>query len=112
MRVNAIRRVNLAGILSEPLGRQMQDRVGQRGIVLLALVFEVPHVISEDDVGRRNLRKALLEVLAMSLHRGPERPQVHTIGPDADRSTPPARAKGENLVKAIEQPPPLLFLDQ
>ena len=48
----------------------------------------------------------------MSLHRGAERPEVHAVGADADGPAPAAGAERQDLVEAIEQPGPLLLLDE
>ena len=48
----------------------------------------------------------------MSLDRGAERPEVHAVGPDADRPAPAAGAEGQDLVEAIEQAGPLLLFDE
>ena len=48
----------------------------------------------------------------MSLDRGAERPAIHAVGPDADRTAAAAGAEGENLVETVEQAGPLLLFDE
>ena len=75
---------------------------------MLALVLELADVVGQDDVQRLDAGKALLEVFAVSLDGGAERPQVHAIGADADGAAPAAGAERQDLVEAIEQAGPLL----
>ncbi len=61
---------------------------------------------------RLDAREFLLEIFAMSLDRSAERPEIHAVGTDADGPAPAAGAEGKDLVEAIEQPRPLLLLDE
>src|SRR5262249_1832264 len=81
-------------------------------VVLLALVLELTHVVSEDDVHRVDAREALLQILAVSLNGRAERPQVHTVRTDADGPAAAARAEGQDLAKAVEQSGPLFAGDE
>ena len=106
--VDAVGDIDAGGVLGEIARRQMQHRIGQVRIVLAALVLELAHVIGENDAQRLDAGKLLLEIFAMSLNGGPQRPGVHAIGTDADRAAPPAGAEGQDLIEAIEQSRPLL----
>ena len=86
--------------------------MGSVGVVLLALVLELAHVVGEDDAQRLDAGKALLEVFAMALDGGAERPEVHAVGADADGAAPAAGAERQDLVEAIEQAGPLPLLDE
>ena len=90
----------------------MQDRVRQVGVVVAILVLELADVVGEGDLEIADVRETFVEVLAMSLDGRGERPRIHSIGSDADRTAPPAGAEGENLVEAIEQAGPFLLADQ
>ena len=111
MSVDTVGDVNAGGVLGEVFARQMQHRVGQRRIVNFSLVLELPHVVGEDDLQRLGVaREAGFQILAVPLHAGPERPEVHPVRPDADAAAPAAGPEGHDLVEGIEQIGPLFGL--
>src|SRR5262249_42653738 len=61
---------------------------------------------------RRDAGEAFLEVLAVPLDRGAERPEVHAVGPDADGPAAAAGAERQDLIEAIEQAGPLLLANE
>src|SRR5207249_604841 len=91
---------------------QVQHRVGQFRVIAAAFVLEPTHIISQHDPKRLDAGKPLSEVLTMSLDRRSQRPKVHPVRPNADRTAPAAGAEGEDLVEAVEQPSPLLLANQ
>src|SRR5262249_43818738 len=54
----------------------------------------------------------LLQILTMPLDRSAEGPQVHAIGSDADGSAAAACAERQDLIEAVEQPGPFLFVNE
>ena len=110
--MDAVGRVDRRGLLGQGTAGKVQHRVGQAGIVLPALVLELPHVVGQGDAQGAGLGEVLAEILAMALHAGGERPGVHAVGADADRAAPPAGAEGQDLVEAVEQPGPLGRADE
>ena len=90
----------------------MQHRVRQVAVVDAAFVLELPDVVGEHDVKRVDAGEALLEVLAVPLDAGAERPEVHAVRADADGPAPAAGAEGHDLVERIEQHRPLRGLDE
>src|SRR5438876_907716 len=90
----------------------MKDRVGQLWVIVAALVFEAPHVVRQNDRERIDTREALFQIFTMSLHRGAERPVIHAIRSDADRTAAATGAERQDLIEPVEQPGPLLFLDK
>src|SRR5262249_41106018 len=87
-------------------------RVREGGVVALALVLEAAHVVDDHDAERVGAGEFLLEVFAMSLDRRGQRPGVHAVGADTDRSTPAAGAEWQDLVEAVQQPGPLLLANE
>ena len=112
MGVNAVGDINSDGMIRQMTRGQMRGGIGQLGTVVLANVLEASHIIGHDDAQRLHAGKALLQVFAVSLNGGAERPQVHAVRSDTDGAAPPARAEGKNLIEAIEQSGPLLSLNQ
>src|SRR5262249_18909085 len=55
---------------------------------------------------------ALFQILAVSLHGGDERPEVHAVGADADSAAAAAGAERQDLVETVEQAGPLLLIDE
>ena len=55
--VDAVGGVDAGGVLGEIARRQVQHRIGQGRVVLLALVLELAHIVGEDDVQRLDRRE-------------------------------------------------------
>src|SRR6516162_5687960 len=90
----------------------MQRGIGQLAIIILPLVLKSTNVVGEHNLQGFDSRESFLEVFAVPLHRGAERPSVHAIGADADWAAAAAGAKRQNLKETVEQAGPLLALDQ
>src|SRR5262249_24345118 len=108
---DAVGHVDTGGVMGEVLGGQVQDRVGQVGVVAPALVLEPADVVGDDDVEGFDAGETLLEVLTVALDGGAERPEIHAVGTDADGAAAATGAEGNDLVKAVQQAGPLARLD-
>src|SRR5262245_49067876 len=112
MSVNAVGRVDGDGMVGEVSRGQVQDGVGQFGVVLLAFVFEAADVVGDDHPQRFHPGEAFLEVFAVALDGGTEGPEVHAIGSNAHGATAATGTEGQDLAEAVEQAGPLLLTDE
>ena len=110
--MDAVRGINARRVLAEVATREVQHGVGQVAVVDAATIFELPHVESQDDGQRVDVREAPLQVFAVTLNAGTEGPEVHAIGADADGAAPPAGAERHDLVEGIDKQRPLRIRDQ
>ena len=106
--VDAVGGVDAGGVLGERPAGEVQDRVGQVGVVLLALVLELADVVGR---GRRAAGSTpgncSLRYSQWPWTEAAERPEVHAVGADADGPAPAAGAERQDLVEAVEQAGPL-----